>query len=113
SNSRQLAAKKSSSFAKDRHNQLIVFTTRQASTLPHHIIAPRLVCLRVRGSIVLVNCPQCTSERIHQSRRKGIFERILTKMLVRPFRCARCGLLFFRCSFTANPNSPRLATTYR
>jgi predicted Zn-ribbon and HTH transcriptional regulator len=59
-----------------------------------------------------VNCPQCTSERIHQSRRKGIFEGILAMMLVRPFRCERCALRFFRWSFTSNPNSSRAATAY-
>jgi hypothetical protein len=59
-----------------------------------------------------VNCPQCTSRRIHQSRRRGIMERILAMMFVRPFRCERCDLRFFRWSFTANPNSSRPATTY-
>jgi hypothetical protein len=59
-----------------------------------------------------VNCPQCTSERIHQSRRKGIIERrILAVIFVRPFRCERCELRFFRWSRAANPNSSRPATT--
>ena len=59
-----------------------------------------------------MNCPQCTSQRIHQSRRRGIIERILAMLFVRPFRCERCDSRFFRWSFTANPNSARPATMY-
>jgi len=48
-----------------------------------------------------VNGPQCTNARIHQSRRKGIIERILAVMFVRPFRCdgIRCLHISHR-----NPN---------
>jgi transposase-like protein len=61
----------------------------------------------------MVNCPQCTSERVHRSRRKGIIEsRILAAIFVRPFRCERCDLRFFRWSLATNPNSSRTATTY-
>ncbi len=60
----------------------------------------------------MISCPQCRSERIHQSRRKGIIERrILTLIFVRPFRCERCDYRFFRRTLTANPNSSRPATT--
>jgi hypothetical protein len=59
-----------------------------------------------------VNCPQCTSARIHQSRRKGIVERVLAMMFIRPFRCERCDLRFFRLSFASNPNLSRSTTTY-
>src|SRR6266478_1873417 len=53
-------------------------------------------------SIVIVNCPQCTSQRIHQSRRRGNVERILAMLFVRPFRCERCDSRFFRWSMTFN-----------
>jgi hypothetical protein len=33
-------------------------------------------------------------------------------LFVRPFRCERCDLRFFRWSVTPNPNSSRPATTY-
>jgi len=59
------------------------------------------------------HCPLCHSERIHQSRRKGIVERILLAMIfVRPLRCERCDYRFFRISLTANINASRHATTY-
>src|SRR5437773_9978685 len=79
-------------FAKDEHNQLTVSRTRQTSSLLYQIIAARLVSRAIVRSIVIVNCPQCTSERIHQSKRKGIIERILAMLFVRPFRCERCDL---------------------
>ena len=61
----------------------------------------------------MLSCPHCRSVRIHLSRRKGIFEwSILAAILIRPFRCERCDLRFFRWSFTANPNASRSATTY-
>jgi predicted Zn-ribbon and HTH transcriptional regulator len=60
----------------------------------------------------MMNCPQCHSERIHRSRRKGFMEgTILTILFVRPFRCERCDLRFFRWSITVNPNSSTAATT--
>jgi hypothetical protein len=61
----------------------------------------------------MMSCPQCHSERIHQSRRKGSIERrILAMIFVRAFRCERCDLRFFRLSFSTNPDSSRSATTY-
>jgi hypothetical protein len=58
-------------------------------------------------------CPRCQSERIHQSRRKGILERVLlAAIFVRPFRCERCDDRFFRWSFSDNPNASREATSY-
>jgi predicted Zn-ribbon and HTH transcriptional regulator len=60
----------------------------------------------------MLNCPLCHSQRIHQSRRKGIIERaVLAIIFVRPFRCERCDFRFFHWSFTPNPNSSRQATT--
>jgi hypothetical protein len=59
------------------------------------------------------SCPDCESTRIHQSRRRGIVESIiLATIFVRPFRCERCDLRFYRWSFTSNSNSSRPATTY-
>jgi hypothetical protein len=61
----------------------------------------------------MMNCPRCTSVRIHPSRRRGIVETmILAVICFRPFRCERCDSRFFRFSLTAKPNSPRQATTY-
>jgi predicted Zn-ribbon and HTH transcriptional regulator len=60
----------------------------------------------------MLQCPQCDSKRIHQSRRKGILERgILAMIFIRPFRCEKCDLRFYRWSFAPNPNSSRPATT--
>ena len=58
-------------------------------------------------------CPLCRSTRIHQSRRKGIIERILLLIFVRPFRCERCDARFFRISLLSKPNAHRPASTYR
>ena len=59
------------------------------------------------------HCPLCHSERIHQSRRKGIFERTLLAMFfVRPLRCEECDYRFFVASLTANINASRHATTH-
>jgi hypothetical protein len=77
----------------------------------YQIIAPRSLSRSILRSIVIVNCPLCKSRRIHQSRRRGVIERIVAMLSVRPFRCGRCDSRFFRWSFTPNPNSPRPATT--
>lgn len=53
----------------------------------------------------MMNCPSCQSQRIHQSRRRGILEKgILGAIFVRPFRCEKCDVRFFRWSLAANPN---------
>lgn len=60
----------------------------------------------------MTSCPRCHSERIHQSKRKGVFERGLLSMLwLRPFRCERCDRRFFRLSFAVHPRPSRSATT--
>jgi len=60
----------------------------------------------------MLNCPLCHSKRIHRSKRKGIIERgILAMIFVRPFRCERCDLRFFRWSPASNHNASRQATT--
>lgn len=54
------------------------------------------------------NCPECQSQRIHRSKRRGILETSLFAVLfIRPFRCLRCDLRFFRWSLSANPGSQR------
>jgi hypothetical protein len=59
----------------------------------------------------MICCPNCESARIHQSRRKGIVERvILAVVFVRPFRCEVCDLRFFRWSLATGPNGSQAAT---
>jgi predicted Zn-ribbon and HTH transcriptional regulator len=60
----------------------------------------------------MISCPNCESARIHQSRRKGIVEKVILAMLfVRPFRCERCDQRFFRRSIATEPNGSRAAVT--
>jgi hypothetical protein len=59
-----------------------------------------------------MTCPRCYSERIHRSKRRGIFERrVLSMVFVWPFRCENCDLRFFRGSLTAHPSGFRPAGT--
>jgi len=61
----------------------------------------------------MIFCPHCESARIHQSRRKGIVEKIiLATLFIRPFRCEYCDSRFFRWSYSTNPNPPPSPTTY-
>jgi hypothetical protein len=42
------------------------------------------------------HCPECHSERIRRSKRRGIIERgLLTVVWLKPFRCADCNHRFF------------------
>ena len=50
-------------------------------------------------------CPGCGSQRIKQSRRRGLIEPALTKIYVRPFRCQRCSHRFIRWSPVEEPNA--------
>jgi hypothetical protein len=60
----------------------------------------------------MICCPNCESARIHQSRRRGIVERVILALLfVRPFRCELCDQRFFRWSLATDPNGSRAATT--
>lgn len=53
-----------------------------------------------------MNCPSCHSRRIHYSRRRGVLEKgILAAIFVRPFRCEKCDVRFFRWSLPANPDA--------
>ncbi len=61
----------------------------------------------------MMSCPLCHSKRIHRSRRKGIIEKgILPLIFVKPFRCERCDLRFFRWSFATNHSVSRVAPTH-
>ena len=52
-----------------------------------------------------ISCPNCSTQQVHRSRRKGFLESgPLTMMFVRPFRCGLCDHRFFRFSFGANPS---------
>jgi hypothetical protein len=59
-------------------------------------------------------CPLCQSKKIHLSRRRGILEKmILAAIFLRPIRCERCDLRFFRLSFSANRPAFRRTTAHR
>ena len=90
-----------------------VSKTRQAPSLLIRIIAAKLFSCSIVRSIVIVNCPQCTSQRIHQSRRRWIIERILAMLFVRAFRCERCDSRFFRWSVTPIPICPGTKRHYQ
>src|SRR5277367_4117138 len=87
---------------------------RDTQNLVHENRVDEKLTNRARpGSSAMKHCPLCHSERIHQSRRKGMLERlVLAMMFVRPFRCERCDNRFFSWSFSDNPNGSREATTY-
>jgi hypothetical protein len=56
----------------------------------------------------MVSCPQCDSECVHQSRRKGFLEKGPFAMIsFRPYRCEICDLRFFRWTFAGTPSSAR------
>jgi predicted Zn-ribbon and HTH transcriptional regulator len=60
----------------------------------------------------MLTCPLCHSHRIHRSKRKGLFERIVLAMIfVRPFRCLTCDYRFFRGSLAASPDTFRQVGT--
>ncbi len=43
------------------------------------------------------NCPACGGSSIHRSRRRGLREHILHKLLfISPFRCRECDSRYFR-----------------
>jgi hypothetical protein len=54
-----------------------------------------------------LSCPNCGSLLIHRSRKKGIFEYVLSGIIfVHPFRCDECDSRFFRWSLCENPVRP-------
>src|SRR5690349_8939270 len=52
---------------------------------------------RGNESLFEMNCPNCGSDRIHRSRRKGLTEAVaLTLFAIFPFRCSACRARFHR-----------------
>lgn len=42
-----------------------------------------------------MNCPKCESNDVHRSRRRGLYEGLALRLILRaPFRCVACGLRF-------------------
>ncbi len=59
----------------------------------------------------MLACPECHSEQVHASRRRGLVEkRILATIQVRPFRCETCDSRFFRWSLSTHSNSSQSVT---
>jgi hypothetical protein len=59
----------------------------------------------------MLSCPLCQSKKIHLSRRKGVLEKIfLATIFIRPIRCEKCDLRFYRWSFSVNPQASRQPT---
>ena len=71
-----------------------------------------------------ISCPNCGSLLIYRSRKKGILEHVLSKIIfVHPFRCEGCDSRFFRWSLREkripprpmrnklDPNSPDISTS--
>jgi predicted RNA-binding Zn-ribbon protein involved in translation (DUF1610 family) len=55
-----------------------------------------------------ISCPNCGSLLIYRSRKKGILEHVLSKIIfVHPFRCEGCDTRFFRWSVHEKPIPPR------
>ena len=42
------------------------------------------------------NCPSCGSAHMYRSMRRGLFERVVLRILFkRPYRCENCGSRFY------------------
>src|SRR4029077_12923350 len=58
------------------------------------------------------HCPSCQSTNISRSKRRGLFESIVFKLIhVRPYRCLSCDSRFFRRAFIHRHTVPPLDTT--
>jgi transposase-like protein len=40
-------------------------------------------------------CPRCTSETVHRSRRRNLRDRVMAFFSKRPYRCEECDLRFY------------------
>jgi hypothetical protein len=50
------------------------------------------------------HCPNCSGTRAHWSRRKGMFEKTLLRVLaVRPYRCEDCDERYFGVGLHRDP----------
>lgn len=48
-----------------------------------------------------IHCPSCQGTNITKSKRKGLFESIVFKLIdIRPYRCLSCDLRFFHRALT-------------
>jgi hypothetical protein len=55
-----------------------------------------------------ISCPDCGSLLIHRSRKRGIFEYVLSAIIfVHPFRCKECDTRFFGWSLREKPGPRR------
>lgn len=60
------------------------------------------------------HCPECQSENIYKSRRKGWLEAVVLKLIhVRAYRCQSCDLRFFRWATHRRPAAPPATTSAR
>lgn len=67
---------------------------------------------RQRKVNMRICCPNCESQLTHRSRKKGIFEYLLSAMIfVHPFRCEKCDSRFSRWSLREKPGPPRVMPT--
>lgn len=53
--------------------------------------------------VMSISCPCCQSDHIHRSMPRGILERILAIISLRPYRCEDCDYRFFRFSAKSRP----------
>lgn len=53
----------------------------------------------VGSEFEMQRCPQCKSDRIRRSKRRGLIERVLAIVSLRPFRCGDCKHRFFRTTW--------------
>jgi hypothetical protein len=52
-------------------------------------------------------CPSCKSEKIRRSRRKGAFEKALSRVIfLYPYRCKECDERYFSFGLPGEPEVP-------
>jgi predicted Zn-ribbon and HTH transcriptional regulator len=58
------------------------------------------------------HCPLCQSKNISKSKRRGLLESLVLKLIhVRPYRCLNCDLRFFRRAVPQGHKAPPIVTT--
>jgi DNA-directed RNA polymerase subunit RPC12/RpoP len=61
---------------------------------------------------MLPHCPHCQSKNITKSKRRGLLESMVLKLVhVRPYRCLACDSRFFRWAAQHGPDTSRVAAT--
>ena len=59
-----------------------------------------------------IHCPQCQSKNISKSKRRGLLESVVYRLIhVRPYRCQSCDLRFFRWALLHRHRASHIATT--